>query len=161
MRRCACTTWTASTPCETRRCYTCRGSFPEYTQEARGTVDERRLQLGVWRATAHFTEHHEEYQRVFRQYASRKYSCKPSAVKFVPLASSLRRLRRAVLVGGDDCYGWTNGYRIHISRDLPMAFDELVGTLLHEELHCFCRVRGRFLGADADHHCMRVLGEQC
>lgn len=42
---------------------------------------------------------------------------------------------------------------------LEMSFDQLVGTLIHEELHCFCKVRGNFLGARSDHHCMKVMGE--
>tara|TARA_B100000965_G_scaffold347794_1_gene320054 strand:+ start:733 stop:861 length:129 start_codon:yes stop_codon:yes gene_type:complete len=42
-----------------------------------------------------------------------------------------------------------------------MTFDELVGTLVHEELHCFCLARGKFMGVAADHQCMRTLGEKC
>ncbi len=44
---------------------------------------------------------------------------------------------------------------------MEMGFDELVGTLLHEELHCFCKVRGKWLSVDSEHHCMRALGETC
>ena len=117
------------------------------------------LQLAKMKATLHFTEHAKEYRRVFRQYATRRLRCKPSAVRFDPVAESLERIRRAVLCDKDDCYGWTDGYCIRVSGVVPMGFDLLVGTLIHEELHCFCQARCRFLGAAIDHHCMRVLGD--
>lgn len=145
----------------TRCAYNCAHAFPEYAQGRQKCVDERFLQLAIMRATWHFAFNLDEYKRVFRNYAKRHLRCKPSAVKFDPMSASLRRIRSAVLVDGDDFYGWTDGNTIHISRDVPMGFDQLVGTLLHEELHCFCKARGRFLGAETDHHCMRVLGDDC
>jgi hypothetical protein len=124
-------------------------------------VDERFLQQAIRRATWHFRLHHQEYKRVFRQYLCRRWRCKPSAVKFSPITDSMRRIRATRLVDGYHFYGWTDGLQINVSRDLPMLFVELVTTLLHEELHCFCKARGRFLSAKTDHHCMRVLGECC
>ena len=41
-----------------------------------------------------------------------------------------------------------------------MGFDQLVGTLVHEELHCFCKARCRSLGVAIEHHCMQVLGDE-
>ena len=144
----------------TRSAYQCNGGFPDYAHEVKKPVDERRLQQAVMKATWHFAFNRHEYERVFRQYACRKLHCKPSAVKFCPESESLQRIRTAVLSKGTDFYGWTDGVTIHVSSELPMAFDELVGTLIHEELHCFCTARGKWLGAASDHHCMRVLGER-
>ena len=146
---------------QTRQRYRNRKAFPAYAQTHRSVVTARRLQQAVHRATAHFEEQGPEFQRVFRQYACRRLRCKAHAVAFAPLAESLKRIRSARLVDVDDCYGWTDGHVIYVSRLLPMAFDELVGTLLHEELHCFCHARGKWLGIEREHHCMRVLGEMC
>ena len=144
----------------TRLAYDTNKSFPAYGEAALQRVPPRRLFLATQRATAHFTEHAHHFRRVFRRYICRRWRCKPSAVKFARLHASLRRIRSAALVDCDDCYGWTDGATIYVSRQVEMTFAELVGTLLHEELHCFCQARGKFLGAECDHHCMRVLGER-
>jgi len=143
------------------RSYICHnGAFPAYPLAAeRRFVNERRLWQAKVAATRFFETRRDEYKRVFTQYTTRKYHCKPSAVVFDSLQTSQRRIRNARLCECDDCYGWTDGYVIWVSRLVPMSYEELLGTLIHEELHCFCRVRGRFLGSKTDHHCMRVLGE--
>ncbi len=145
----------------TRSSYALNGAFPAYHHHHKKHVDQRFLQQAIQKATWHFAFNVDEYKRVFRNFACRRLRCKPSAVKFDTVEASLARIRGAVLVPGDDFYGWTDGVRIHISHDLPMGFDQLVGTLIHEELHCFCKARGRYMGADSDHHCMRVLGDDC
>lgn len=145
----------------TRYSYKDEHAFPLYEQTTCAPVTPQRLQQAIAKATSHFLKHHREYQRVFRQYACRKLRCKKSAVAFCPVVESLRRIRHAQLAACHDCYGWTNGINIFISSDVPMAHDMLVGTLVHEELHCFARARGRYLGQETEHHCMRVLGECC
>lgn len=142
--------------------YSLNKSFPRYESRRRQTVNRLYLALAKQKACEHFAKHAHEYRRAFRQYATRRHRCKPSAVQFAPLDDSLDRIRSAVLdPQSDDCYGWTEGRTISVSSVLPMGFDEIVGTLLHEELHCFCRVRGRYLSAESEHHCMRVVGELC
>jgi len=42
---------------------------------------------------------------------------------------------------------------------MPMSFDELVGVLVHEYLHNWCRVRGHFMSCHNEHQCMRGLGD--
>ena len=143
----------------TRTAYTLHGAFPKYEHVSRRCVDARMLQLAKMRATQHFTEHADEYRRVFTQYVTRRLRCKPSAVKFDPLQKSLKRIRSAVLFPADDHFGWTDGEVIRVCCNYPMGFDQLVGTLVHEELHCFCKARCRFLGTATEHHCMCVLGE--
>jgi len=142
--------------------YNLHKAFPRYESRRYVTVNTLDLTLAKEKACKHFRAHAHEYQRAFRQYATRRYKCKPSAVRFAPIDESLHRIRAAVLdPKSEDCYGWTEGQTIYVSSALPMAFEQLVGTLLHEELHCFCRVRGRYLSADSEHHCMRVVGEEC
>jgi hypothetical protein len=133
--------------------------FPLYVDYNYRLVDERMLSLAKMKATVFFRTNEHRYRSVFRRYATRKYRCKPSAVHFDSTAESERRIRNAVLVSDPSCYGITNGFVIEISDCMPMGFDQLVGTLVHEALHCFCRVRGRWLPTSAEHHCMRVLGE--
>ena len=144
---------------KTRYTYDNNKGFPRYVDENKRCVDTRFLNLAVFKATAHFSANYEEYKKVFTQYATKKFHCKPSAVKFDKITSSIKRIQNAVLQDVDDCYGWTDGCTIYVSSVLEMSFDQLVGTLIHEELHCFCKVRGNFLGARSDHHCMKVLGE--
>jgi len=81
---------------QTRTAYALHGAFPRYEHTARRCVDERMLQLAKMKATQHFARHVSEYQRIFRQYVTRRLRCKPSAVKFDPLGQSLKRIRGAV-----------------------------------------------------------------
>ena len=55
--------------------------------------------------------------------------------------------------------GETDGVRILVSSVEPMTWDHLVSTLVHEFLHNYCRVRGRFMSCHNEHQCMRGLGE--
>lgn len=144
------------------RCACSHGPFPRYTAATKRLVTPERLQQAIQRATWHFGFHVDEYKRVFQQHVCRRRHVKPSAVAFCSLTESLGRIRGAQLdMDCTDYYGYTDGLTIHVSGARPMTFEELVGTLLHEEMHCFCKARGKFLGADRDHHCMRVLGERC
>jgi hypothetical protein len=111
------------------------------------------------KATTFFREHEQRYKDVFCRYATRKYRCKPSAVQFDSTAQSERRIREAVIVTDPSCFGRTDGITISISNSHPMGFDLLVGTLIHEALHCFCQVRGKWLPTAAEHHCMHILGD--
>ena len=143
----------------TRTRYTLNGAFPRYAHTVERCVSEGMLSLAKMKATQHFATHSHEYRRVFRQYVKRKLHCKPSAIKFDPISKSVKRIRDAVLVESNDAYGWTDGVSIRVCKNMPMGFDLLVGTLIHEELHCFCKARSNFLGADVEHHCMRCLGD--
>ena len=101
--------------------------------------------------------HAKRLQRHFSRYAMRKYRCKPSQVSFdntVPL------LQKAKLVPlSEEVVGETDGVEICINSIVPMTWDHLVSTLVHESLHNFCRVRGRFMSCHNEHQCMRGLGE--
>jgi len=122
-------------------------------------VTDNILHMAIRKAITHFRIFHDEYKRVFRQHVSRRMRVKPHAVSFSPLKNSERRIRSSKLQACDDCYGWTDGLQIFISSAMPMAFDELVGTLIHEELHCFCKVHGQYLPTKREHYCMKVLGD--
>lgn len=97
-------------------------------------------------------------QRAFRQYAVRKYRCKPQQVKFDD-AGAIRRIRRAVVSDADlDILGQTDGVSIEIMR-VPMSHPEIVGTLIHEGMHDWCSVRGKCMPAKYEHHVMKRLGD--
>ena len=53
--------------------------------------------------------------------------------------------------------GATDNVRIWVSDTALMSFDEVVGTLVHEYLHNFCRVRGKYMSCDNEHKCMYAL----
>lgn len=146
---------------KTRNSYEYNRSFPKYKHICNRLVNTKMLTLAKTRAALHFKEHSQEYKRIFRNYIRKRFFCKKSAIHFDPIYKSMHRIHNAVLVETTDCYGWADGLRIHISNSIQMGFDLLVGTLIHEELHCFCKARGKYLGADIEHHCMRVLGDDC
>ncbi len=144
---------------KTRFAYENNKYFPRYSDRHTRRVDIRFLNLAKCKATIHFSMHIERFKQVYKRYLTRKMHCKPSAVKFDKMSTSITRIQNAVLQDVDDCYGWTDGSRIYISTILEMSFNQVVSTLIHEELHCFCKVRGKALGAQVEHHCMKVLGE--
>lgn len=100
-------------------------------------------------------------EKHFSRYATRKYHCKPQQVKF-DSANQLQRMLCATLKKLDhDTLGETDGNQIWISSSTPMTFDDVVCVLVHEYLHNFCRVRGRFMSCYNEHQCMRGLGDCC
>ena len=42
-----------------------------------------------------------------------------------------------------------------------MSFERVVGTLVHESLHGWCRVRGKCMPTEREHICMARLGDFC
>ena len=107
------------------------------------------------------TANGERVQRHFKRYATRKYRCKPSSVKF-EMDRSVKRIRAAVLSDlSDDVYGETDGDTIWINSGLPMTWGDIVATLVHESLHDCCFVRGKTMSCLGEHRCMQGLGEVC
>lgn len=116
-----------------------------------------RLALAKPYALGVVTTHSQMLQKHFLRFATRKYRCKPQQVSF-ECESQLELLKRAALgVCGEGNLGETDGVSITVNEALPMSFDELVATLVHEYLHNFCRVRGKFMSCDNEHSCMRGL----
>lgn len=68
-------------------------------------------------------------------------------------------MKAKLVVLHDDILGETDGESIAINSALPMTWDSLVSTLVHEALHNYCRVRGRFMSCENEHKCMHGLGE--
>ena len=100
-------------------------------------------------------------KRHFTRYVTRRYTCKATSVKFDE-RGALYRLRNAVLGPDDeDIYRHTDGKTILINSRFEMSFLDVVATLVHESLHDFCLVRGRKMGCEREHVCMRGLGERC
>ena len=144
----------------TRYQITLNKSFPEYrATDGQHFVTPQRLNQAVHKATCLFAMKRPEYMRVFRNHAANHHRCKRQSVKFCPLSSSQSRIRKARLYDSGPYFGETDGVQIWISQSTPMSFAEIVGTLIHEELHCFCRARGRYLAASSDHRCMKTLGD--
>lgn len=97
--------------------------------------------------------------KTFSRFATRKYRCKPQQVTFdeEQQESMLRNTRLCTCT--EDCYGETDGSSISISPDEPMTHDLLVSVVVHEALHNYCKVRGRYMSTHNEHQCMRSLGE--
>jgi hypothetical protein len=117
------------------------------------------LKIAIPFAATILARHKVKLQKHFSRYATRKYKCKPQQVKFKETAQLLRRVTLGV--EGIDNLGETDGVSIQISDTAPMTFDELVGVLVHECLHNYCTVRGRFMSCYNEHICMRGLGDDC
>lgn len=144
----------------TRCAYNLKLHFPEYTGVGQKQASEATFKLAKHAACHHFRKHRAAYMQKFCQYACAHYRAKKNQVVFSSLNDSLARIRKAKLLDcGEGTLGFTNGYDISISSTEYFSFEELVGVLLHEELHCFCRVKGRWLSARSEHYCMEKLGE--
>lgn len=128
-------------------------------------VTEGLLSLAKMKAASLVDEHRNAVaQAAFRSYAVRKYHVKPQQVTFDERSRRLRRIRNASLSYSmeSDLVGETEldeVGRIWISGTTPMSFERLVGTLLHESLHGWCKVRGKWMPVDREHACMKRLGD--
>ena len=122
-------------------------------------VTKSRLELAKWRATLLFTERSAVSKRAFRNFAVRKYHCKPQQVTFDD-KGALRRLQGAILSYSDDpdLNGQTSETQIEIMYQWS-TWAELVTVLVHEAMHNWCRVRGKFMHTENEHWCMGRLGE--
>ena len=140
--------------------------FPPYVSDAPQVItDPKRFALAKMYASTLFRRHRKRIEQVFRSYLTRRYRRKPSSVCFERgryTFDPVWRIQNALLVDlPKPLIGLTDGVCIEISSTEPMQFHELVGCLVHEALHTFCTMHGRVLPVHVEHHCMRVLGDQC
>lgn len=119
----------------------------------------KRLELAKWQASALFTKCDAFAQRRFRNYAVRKYRCKPRDVTF-DTSASVKRIRGAVLYNDDpNMLGRTDGITIEINSCCQMTHSEIIAALLHEARHDWCRVRGKYMSCANEHCCMSKCGD--
>ena len=122
-------------------------------------MTHKALSLAKWQAGKLFKDRVGLAQERFRNYAVRKYRCKPQQVTF-DNAGALKRISKAVLFEDDpSLLGRTDGVTIEISGACDMTHPELIGTLIHEALHDWCRVRGKFMSCGREHFCMSKCGD--
>ena len=132
--------------------------YPLANGSASNVVTPQRLQIAKWQACVEFKRRVTQKERTFTNFAARHYRCKRSQVKF-DTAKSLRLIRNAVV--SDECediLGQTDGAQIEIMR-VPMEHSEIVGVLLHEGMHNWCTVRGKYMSCANEHKCMATLGD--
>ena len=133
--------------------------YPVYPETDADNVTQRRLSLAKWQATGLFQNGLQVAHRRFRDYAVRKYRCKPQQIRFDD-KGAIQRIRRAVLFDDEPwLLGRTDGETIEICAACPMTHAEIVGTLLHEAMHDWCRVRGKFMSCANEHYCMSRCGD--
>lgn len=97
-------------------------------------------------------------EKHFVRYATRRYRCKSQQVRF-KFEKQITLLKLAKLSEcGENNLGETDGSNIYISKHMPMSSNELVAVLLHEALHNFCVVKGKFMSCENEHRCMSSLG---
>ena len=145
---------------KTRRDLTVRSGsvYPEYRAKKRALVTPQRLQIAKWQSKQLFKDGLSTAKVYFRNFALRKYRCKRSQITFDD-KGALRRLENAILCDDHpDMWGQTDGKQIEIC-ECEMCDDLLVGTLLHESLHDWCRVRGKVMSCRAEHYCMAKCGD--
>ena len=93
-------------------------------------VTTKRLQIAKWHAVAEFVRHSAQMERTFRDFATRRYKCKRSQVKF-ETAKVLGLVRNAVLSDERvDILAQTDNVCIEVMR-VPMRHSELVLSLIH------------------------------
>jgi len=121
-------------------------------------VTPKRLQIAKWQAGVEFLHNSAQMQCTFRDFATRRYKCKRSQVKF-ETDKALRLVRNAVVSDErDDILAQTDNVCIEVMR-VPMQHSELVGVLLHEAMHNWCVVRGKYMSCCNEHRCMGRLGD--
>ena len=140
-----------------------RALFPEYDRaQPERLTTEGLLRLAKMKAVMIIKERAPVAEAAFRSYAARVYRVKPQQVTFDDRC--VRRIRNACLsmtLDADLC-GETeldDEGQIWISGIQPMSFARLVGTLVHESLHGWCRVRGKCMPIEREHACMKRLGD--
>ena len=142
-----------------------RALFPSYDRSRPNLLPtEGLLRLAKMKAVVIMSERAEIAEGIFRAHAVRHYRVKPHQVTFDQRC--LRRIRNArlsmtissELVGetalDEEGQIWISGYS-------AMSFERLVGTLIHESLHGWCRVRGKCMPISREHTCMERLGDFC
>ena len=157
------------------------GIFPEcrpFSWLSAVLVTKPMLQLAIEMAVAVVTAEAETISLAFRAFAAQQRGKPPTAVEFDARAA-VKRLRTTVLGMEEEnperlaehprsyrladiwwCYGESSTDTIWISNSVPMAFDELLNTLIHEALHDTTRVDGEFLTCNEEHEVMFLLGDR-
>lgn len=134
--------------------------YPE-TEFGREIVNKRRLEIAKWQAKDLFVRGGVHAKRVFVSFATRKYFCKPSQVTFED-GAALKRIKEASVGEIDPAFpnvlGQTDGTMIEV-MPVSMSHSEIVATLLHEGMHDWCRVRGKFMSCKNEHRCMSTAGD--
>jgi len=97
---------------------------------------------------------------VFKRFVKNNYRYGAS-VKF-DTAGTLKRLRRAEFEDGLTFSTETLAYNdsskiVMFARTMHDA--EIVQVLIHEALHNWCLVRGKYMGCEREHACMALLGD--
>ena len=140
------------------------GIFPEcrpFSWLSAVLVTKPMLQLAIEMAVAVVTAEAETISLAFRAFAAR--ASNSTAVLGMEeenperLAEHPRSYRLADIWW---CYGESSTDTIWISNSVPMAFDELLNTLIHEALHDTTRVDGEFLTCNEEHEVMFLLGDR-
>lgn len=115
--------------------------------------------LAKWQAQILMKSRLEVAHARFRNYAVRKYKCKPQQVTFDD-NGALKRIKKAVLFDDEPgLMGRTDGEVIEISSNCEMNHSEIVGTLIHEAMHDWCKVRGKSMSCAKEHYCMSMCGD--
>ena len=97
-------------------------------------------------------------QHRFRRHALRKYRCKASQIKFDDTGATKRIAQAVICYDDDSILGRTDGHTIEIAC-VHMSHAELVGTLIHEAMHDWCKVKGRSMSCVSEHYCMGKCGD--
>ena len=121
-------------------------------------VTEDRLHLAKWQAKQLFRDGSGTAQRTFHNHAVRKYRCKASQITFDDTGALKRIAEATVCYDDDDILGRTDAHAIEIAC-VDMTHAEIVGTLIHEAMHDWCKVKGKSMSCVGEHYCMGKCGD--
>ena len=117
------------------------------------------LTLAKWQAKQILKSRRRIGHMRFKCYAVRKYKCKPQQVTFDDKRAE-QLIDNAVLYIDDPKYlGQTDNIQIRINAVRPLTYADIVGTLIHESMHNWCSVRGKYMSMQNEHHCMGMCGD--
>jgi len=121
-------------------------------------VTKDRLSVAKWQAKYLFCKGGAAAQRIFYNHAARKYRCKASQITFDDTGALKRIAEARVCYDDDSILGRTDGHSIEIAC-VCMTHAEIVGTLIHEAMHDWCKVKGKSMSCVGEHYCMGKCGD--
>merc|ERR1711874_393541 len=134
--------------------------FPDYRDVSGPHVSHKRLQRAKSIVVIILAQEEKRITRAFVEFCKRRYHGQNRVVT-LDFQAAIQRVKNAKLQpDNDERFGESDGFTIWIAR-MKMSDEELVGTLLHEALHCLAMIDNKEICAKDEHQVIRELGDDC
>eukprot|EP00091_Calanus_sinicus_P024995 TRINITY_DN9295_c0_g1_i2.p1 TRINITY_DN9295_c0_g1~~TRINITY_DN9295_c0_g1_i2.p1 ORF type:complete len:158 (+),score=38.03 TRINITY_DN9295_c0_g1_i2:109-582(+) len=134
--------------------------FPDYRDVSGPNVSHKRLQRAKPIVVLILQQEEKRITQAFVEFCKGRYRGQNRVVT-LDFKAAIERVKDAKLQpDNEERYGESDGFTIWIAR-MKMSDEELVGTLLHEALHCIAIIDNKEICAKDEHQVIRELGDQC